>query len=106
MGSHLIIRALARAGADVIGVNCAEGPEQALDIIREMRDALEGFPLMAQPNAGLPIMEGGGIVYPLGPEEMADGMSRLIEEGVNVIGGCCGTTPEHIRLMADLLPIT
>jgi 5-methyltetrahydrofolate--homocysteine methyltransferase len=94
---------LARAGADVIGVNCVVGPGEALEIIREMRNAVNGFPLMAQPNAGLPVMEGGKTVYPLGPDEMADGMKRLIEEGVNVIGGCCGTTPQHIRLMADLL---
>jgi 5-methyltetrahydrofolate--homocysteine methyltransferase len=96
-------REMIDAGADVIGVNCVAGPEPALEIIREMRRAVGNHLFMAQPNAGLPVVEEGNTIYPLKPEEMAHGMAELLKEGVNIIGGCCGTTPEHIRLMAELL---
>ncbi len=94
---------LAEAGADVIGVNCVAGPEPALDIIREMKKAVDSVMFMAQPNAGLPVVEGDSTVFPMGPEEMAQGMKAVLEEGVNLIGGCCGTTPEHMKLMAQLI---
>lgn len=96
-------REMIEAGADVIGVNCVAGPQPALEIIREMKEGVGRFLFMAQPNAGLPIVEGERTIYPLGPEEMACGMADVLKEGVSIIGGCCGTTPEHIRLMADLL---
>jgi len=96
-------REMIEAGADIVGVNCVAGPEPALEIIREMKKAVGNFLFMAQPNAGLPVVEEGNTIYPLGPEEMARGMAELLKEGVNIIGGCCGTTPEHIRIMAALL---
>ena len=95
--------AMVEAGADVIGVNCVEGPRHAVEIIREMKAAFSDLLFMAQPNAGLPIVDGGKTVYPLGPDEMCRGMDEILSEGVSVIGGCCGTTPQHLRLMAGLL---
>jgi 5-methyltetrahydrofolate--homocysteine methyltransferase len=83
------------AGASIVGTNCCNGVEEAVWIIEEMRGA--GVPLMAQPNAGIPVIEGGKPVYTQTPERMAAELPRLIEAGARIIGGCCGTTPEHIR---------
>ncbi|MBZ4666496.1 homocysteine S-methyltransferase family protein [Mahella sp.] len=92
--------ALASAGADVVGINCSGGVEVAYEAIKQMAD-YSPVPLMAQPNAGMPYDQDGVAVYPLGPEEMLQWMNDFAEAGVAVLGGCCGTTPEHIKLLAD-----
>jgi len=90
---------LSAAGADVVGVNCSGGVETAYKAIEEMIP-YSRVPLMAQPNAGMPREEGGKTVYPIGPEEMLTWMRRFADIGVAVLGGCCGTTPAHIELIA------
>ena len=90
---------LLSAGADVVGMNCGRGPDRAIAIIREMRQ-VTGAPLIAYPNAGLPVMKEGRVSYELNPEEMARDYPALIDAGCNIVGSCCGSTPDHIRLIA------
>ncbi len=89
-------RGLADAGADVIGSNCGNGIEAMIAIAREFK-AQTSHPLIIQSNAGLPELENGHPVYRESPEFMAAKARELIGIGVSVIGGCCGTTPEHIE---------
>ncbi len=88
-------KGLADAGADVIGSNCGNGIENMVRIAAEFRKHTL-LPLIIQSNAGLPKMIDGHLVYAETPEFMAKHCERLLEVGVNIIGGCCGTTPEHI----------
>jgi methionine synthase I (cobalamin-dependent)/5,10-methylenetetrahydrofolate reductase len=84
--------------ADVIGINCSVGPKTTLDAIERMVTVSEK-PLSAMPNAGLPARVEGRNIYLCSPEYMAQYARRMLSAGVKVIGGCCGTTPEHIRLI-------
>ena len=95
----LLDEALA-AGADIVGMNCGRGPDRAIVIIREMRQVTDA-PLVAYPNAGLPITTGDTVTYELGPEAMAREYPALLDAGVNIVGACCGSNPEHIRLIAQ-----
>jgi len=92
---------LIEAGAAIVGTNCCNGAEEAVWIIEEMGEV--GVPVIAQPNAGIPVIEGGNPVYNQTPERMAADVPRLLAAGVRIIGGCCGTTPEHIRAIAEKL---
>ena len=89
-------------GADVIGVNCSVGPAGVLEAVERMAKGT-GRPLSAQPNAGLPKDVGDRKIYLASPEYMASYARRLVEAGARFVGGCCGTTPEHIRKMRDYL---
>jgi methionine synthase / methylenetetrahydrofolate reductase (NADH) len=91
---------LDRAGADVIGLNCSVGPDVMLDAIEEMA-AVTARKISCQPNAGLPRDVNGRQMYMASPDYFAKYAKRLIHKGVKFIGGCCGTTPEHIKMMAD-----
>jgi methionine synthase I (cobalamin-dependent)/5,10-methylenetetrahydrofolate reductase len=95
-----IAQRLDRAGADVIGLNCSVGPDVMLDAIEEMA-AVTARKLSCQPNAGLPRDVNGRQMYMASPDYFAKYAKRLIHKGVKFIGGCCGTTPEHIKMMAD-----
>lgn len=86
-------------GADVIGVNCSTGPEEMLEIVKTMKEYAD-IPILAKPNAGLPVLVDGKTVYPMGPEEFAGYGPAFVEAGAGLIGGCCGSTPDHIRLLA------
>jgi len=97
-----VARTLLDAGADVVGMNCGRGPDRAIVIIREMRQVTDA-PLIAYPNAGLPITKGDTVTYELGPEEMAKDYPALLDAGANIVGGCCGSGPEHIRLIAEIV---
>src|SRR5256712_8873386 len=97
---RLIAERLDRAGADVIGLNCSVGPDVMLDAIEEM-STVTAKKLSCQPNAGLPREVAGRQMYMASPEYMAKYAKRLIHKGVKFLGGCCGTTPEHIKNMAD-----
>ena len=90
---------LDRAGADAVGTNCGSGIADLTEVARLMRQ-VTGRPLWVKPNAGLPELVDGETVYRETPEQMASHFAALIRAGANVIGGCCGTTPEHIRLLA------
>jgi 5-methyltetrahydrofolate--homocysteine methyltransferase len=89
-------RALVEAGADVIGSNCGNGIETMMEIAREFA-AHAAVPVIIQSNAGLPEHVDGELVYPESPEFMASKVAELMDLGVAIIGGCCGTTPDHIR---------
>ena len=96
----VIAQRLDHAGADVIGLNCAVGPDVMLDAIEEMA-SVTAKKLSCQPNAGLPRDVNGRQMYMASPEYFAKYAKRLIHKGVKFIGGCCGTTPEHIKTMGD-----
>jgi 5-methyltetrahydrofolate--homocysteine methyltransferase len=90
------VTALEKAGADIIGSNCGEGSDNMLAIAREFC-RYSHVPVAIQSNAGLPSATNEGVVYPETPEFMAARAAEMVRLGVQVIGGCCGTTPEHIR---------
>ncbi len=91
---------LDRAGADVIGINCSVGPDLMLDAVEEIA-AVTAKKISCQPNAGLPRDVNGRQMYMASPEYFSKYAKRLIHKGVKFIGGCCGTTPEHVKMMAD-----
>ena len=91
-------------GADVIGCNCSVGPVAMLDGIERMR-ALTSLPLAAQPNAGIPRSVEGRNIYLCSPEYMASYARKFVAAGVRLVGGCCGTTPDHIRVMKSALRV-
>ncbi|MHB0912344.1 MAG: homocysteine S-methyltransferase family protein [Armatimonadota bacterium] len=88
------------AGADIIGANCGNGIANMIEIVKEMRAAAPTTPILVHANAGMPVFEGGKTVFKETPEDMAARVKELIEAGANIIGGCCGTNPDHIRAMA------
>lgn len=93
---------LAAAGACAIGVNCSTGPLQMLAPLKAIR-AVTSLPVVIQPNAGLPEIDEQGLAhYRFSPEDMLPHMACILEAGASAIGGCCGTTPEHIRLFSTL----
>jgi homocysteine S-methyltransferase len=97
--------ALAQAGVDAIGVNCGVGPQICLDALTQMGRPSQGLARSIVPNAGLPQRVSGQFVYAAGPGYFADAVPRFLDAGARIIGGCCGTTPEHIRHMRQALDI-
>ena len=95
---------LADWGADVIGCNCSVGPVAMLDAMERVR-AATSLPLAAQPNAGIPRSVEGRNIYLCSPEYMASYARKFVSAGVRLVGGCCGTTPEHIRVMKSALRV-
>lgn len=87
-------------GADAVGMNCSTGPEAMLEPIAKMAE-YAAIPLLAKPNAGMPELIDGQTVFNVEPEEFAEVGKKLVEEGAAIIGGCCGTTPEHIRALKE-----
>lgn len=92
------------SGADIIGSNCGNGIENMVEICREIR-SITDRPILINSNAGLPVLENGITVYKEDPEYMASFVPALIEAGANIIGGCCGTSPEHIKAMKNRLAL-
>lgn len=92
--------ALVARGANVVGVNCSVGPAPMLETVERLAEACGDVPLVAQPNAGKPRDIEGRNIYLCSPEYMATYARRFIASGVRLVGGCCGTTPEHIRQIA------
>ena len=97
------VAALAAEGADVVGVNCGVGPRAALDILEDLAAAEPAARLYVKPNAGLPRIVEGRSRYPSSPEYFADFALRAKDLSAAVVGGCCGTTPEHVRAMRAAL---
>ncbi|MCM1111870.1 MAG: homocysteine S-methyltransferase family protein [Muribaculum sp.] len=90
-------------GACAVGVNCSTGPDKMQEILQEMASVTQ-IPIIAKPNAGFPALDAEGrTYYQMGAEEFAEGMCRLYESGATLLGGCCGTTPEHIRALRERL---
>ncbi|HDQ39786.1 MAG TPA: methionine synthase [Desulfonatronum sp.] len=98
----IFLDSMQNMGVDLIGTNCSLGPEGLEQVIRAMRPRAS-TPLIVQPNAGLPVLEDGCTVFPLGPREFAERMIRFPPLGVQALGGCCGTGPEHIRALTQAL---
>lgn len=95
------IEVLQELGADAAGINCSCGPEQLVSLTRNMKQ-IAAIPLLIKPNAGMPmISDQGEAIYPMGPEEFAEHMMRLVDAGANLIGGCCGTSPEFIAALKN-----
>ena len=96
-------RLLVEAGATAVGVNCGDiDPHEASLIIRMMKDSV-GVPLIAQPNAGKPCLVGDKTVFDMTPKDFARGIAECISAGATLVGGCCGTSPEHIRCVAEVI---
>jgi 5-methyltetrahydrofolate--homocysteine methyltransferase len=89
-------RTVINAGADIIGTNCGNGSERMVEIIKEIKQSAPVTPILVHSNAGLPKYIDGADVFPESPDEMASFVPSLVEAGANIIGGCCGSTPEHI----------
>lgn len=90
-------------GVAAVGVNCSTGPGKMADIVRKMT-AYADIPVAVKPNAGLPLLDAdGNTVYDLEPDGFAEGMAALAEAGADILGGCCGTTPEHIKALCSML---
>lgn len=88
-------------GADAVGVNCSSGPEKMSEVIKEMLP-VANVALIAKPNAGLPKLVEDKTVFTMGAEEFAESCKNFLELGVSILGGCCGTTPKHIKLLNEL----
>jgi 5-methyltetrahydrofolate--homocysteine methyltransferase len=93
---------LAQEGAQVVGANCSTGAQEMVPVIQRMRGAVS-IPLIAQPNAGMPVLQGGRAVYTQKPEEMAAFAPQFVEAGARIIGSCCGSTPEFTRAIVAAL---
>jgi 5-methyltetrahydrofolate--homocysteine methyltransferase len=95
------VEAMMEAGADIIGTNCGNGMERMIEIVKRLRAAAPAIPILVHANAGLPKNVNGIDVFPESPEQMAVQVASLTAAGANIIGGCCGTTPEHIKAIKD-----
>src|SRR5262245_58807652 len=99
----LAVQMFRDAGASVVGMNCGVGPQPTLELLAEMLEAARGMPVSAMPNAGLPQYVGGRFVYLASPEYFAEFAARAVDMGVRLVGGCCGTTPAHVKAMRERL---
>ncbi|MCK4404553.1 MAG: homocysteine S-methyltransferase family protein [candidate division Zixibacteria bacterium] len=95
---------LKEAGADIVGSNCGNGIENMIKIAKEFKTHSK-LPIIIQSNAGIPEMQGDKPTYPETPEFMAEKAKELVSSGVSIIGGCCGTTPEHIRAIRKMVDL-
>lgn len=97
-----MVHALKEAGAELIGANCGNGIAGMVEIVKEIRKADAAIPVLVHANAGMPVYDDGETVFPEKPDEMAALIPRIIDAGANIIGGCCGTTPEHIKKVREI----
>lgn len=91
---------LSSLGVDAVGINCSLGPREMIPLVQKMVK-VSRVPVFVQPNAGLPTVEGNNVVYPVTPEEYSDSCKLFAQAGASIIGGCCGTTPMHIKKMVQ-----
>jgi len=96
------VKGLLDSGADIVGTNCGNGIEKMIEIATMMRQVTDAY-LVVQSNAGIPSIIKGKVVYPESPEFMAENYKKLAEVPVNILGGCCGTTDDHIRALKKIL---
>jgi methionine synthase I (cobalamin-dependent) len=96
-----VVAAFGELGVAAIGVNCGTTLENATAILDEYERSAPGYPIWAKPNAGLPRMQEGMTYYDVTPEQMAEFASSAVQHGARVVGGCCGSTPAHVRAMAE-----
>jgi 5-methyltetrahydrofolate--homocysteine methyltransferase len=94
---------LVEAGADLIGTNCGNGMEDMIGMVKEIRSVHATIPVLVHANAGMPRLENGVTTFPETPEDMASRVKDIISAGANIVGGCCGTTPAHIRKVREIV---
>jgi len=97
------VEELINRGADIIGANCGNGTAGMIEIVKQIRTVNHEIPVLIHANAGMPIYQDGKTVFPETPEVMASQVRALLDAGANIVGGCCGTTPEHIRRIAEIV---
>ncbi len=100
---EVFVRKISEAGATVAGANCGTGAADMINVLREMNAAVPDFPLLAMPNAGMPVLENGETVFKETAQQMAELVDGLLNAGAVVIGGCCGTGPDHIRAIGEIM---
>lgn len=98
-----VLQQLAGLGADIVGVNCVAGPEEALRLLASLPDWCSLPPLLVRPNAGIPVELDGALTHPVSPAAFGEIAPRLRDAGARLIGGCCGSSPRHIAAMRDAL---
>ena len=98
-----MIQPLIDAGASIVGTNCGNGMAGMISVVEEIRRAHPSIPILVHANAGIPLYRDGKTIFPEGPQEMAAHVEALRVAGASIIGGCCGTTPEHIRKIKEAL---
>lgn len=96
-------KAMVEAGADIIGTNCGNGIERMIDIVKEIRAICPDIPILVHANAGAPVNVNGVDTFPESPEDMKAQVPALVSAGANIIGGCCGTTPAHIKAIKEAI---
>jgi 5-methyltetrahydrofolate--homocysteine methyltransferase len=94
---------LTDAGADVVGANCGDLDPAQMAVVIAIFKSATSLPVLAQPNAGKPKLVDDKTIFDMGPEDFVKGIAECIEAGANIVGGCCGTSPEHIRAVADFI---
>jgi 5-methyltetrahydrofolate--homocysteine methyltransferase len=90
-------------GADIIGANCGSGFEDMIEIVKKIREVSSMIPIIIQANAGLPLIKNEQLIYSETPDKIKEIIPGLIDAGANIIGGCCGTTPDHIRVIFNIV---
>jgi 5-methyltetrahydrofolate--homocysteine methyltransferase len=100
---QVMAESLINYGADIVGANCGVGFAAMIDIIKDIKEASEKVPILIQANAGLPEFKDGKLIYSETPDIIENIIPMLIESGANIIGGCCGTTPEHIKVISKII---
>ena len=106
-----LVSAAIDAGADAVGANCGTGPENYAKLAKMLHQAISKrqqdsnnrLLIWIKPNAGIPILRKGKTIFPMGPEEFASYVPEIVAAGANFIGGCCGTTPAHIKAIRKVL---
>jgi 5-methyltetrahydrofolate--homocysteine methyltransferase len=98
-----VVEAFAPLGIAAVGANCGKSLDETDLIVDELVAATDGLPLWVKPNAGVPRMVGDQVIYDAGPEDLAAHVARYVERGARVVGGCCGSTPEHVAAIANVL---
>src|SRR5207248_11663617 len=98
-----VVSAVAPLGVAALGANCGRSLEDTDAIVTEFLAAAPSVPLWVKPNAGVPRIVGGSVVYDAGPETLAEHIRDYVDRGVRIVGGCCGSTPEHITAVARVL---
>jgi 5-methyltetrahydrofolate--homocysteine methyltransferase len=95
--------ALISNGADIIGANCGSGYKDMIDIVKKIKEISSEIPIIIQANAGLPIIENGNLIYSETTEIIKEIIPEIIQAGADIIGGCCGTTPDHIKVISEIV---
>jgi 5-methyltetrahydrofolate--homocysteine methyltransferase len=98
-----MIEELINSGVSIIGANCGNGIKDMVGIVEEIRKINKSIPVLIHANAGIPVYKDGNTLFPESPDQMAQSVRSLINSGANIIGGCCGTTPEHIKKISEIV---